>query len=156
MREMTQEEIRTVIENQPWATICTVSPDGEPYAIEATPFLLEADLIGFMINPRGTTKKNLDNNPKILIKYSYSKEDLQDWAGVSCFGCGEFSEDKDLLQKGWDLLEKIMQTDYSKVSQKFIDNKIPTPLLTIRISRMSGRCSAAPKEPMLLPWTKHA
>ncbi len=149
---MTPEEMQSVIEHQHWATICTVSPDDKPYAVEATPFLLEPDCIGFMINPNGTTRKNLLQHPDILIKYTYSSADLADWAGVSCFGTGSFCEDKDTIAKGWQLLGKIMQTDYSKAAERFLDGLMPSPLLLAKISQTTGRCSAKPKEAMVFPW----
>jgi len=58
MRAMTPAEIMQVIERVRWAVICTVCPDSSPYAIEATPYRDAEDLC-FMINPRGTTRRNL-------------------------------------------------------------------------------------------------
>ncbi len=156
MREMTAEEIRNMIKNKPWATICTVCNGQEPYAVEATPFLLADDQIGFMINPRGTTRKNLLANPQVLIKYTYSSPDLKDWAGVSCFGRGEFCEDKETIANGWKILGKIMNEDYSKAAERFAKEKMSSPLFIAHISRTTGRCSAKVREEMIFPWGKTA
>ncbi len=152
MRKMTSEEMQEVITHQHWASICTVSPEGQPYAIEATPFMLEPDCIGFMINPRGTTKKNLMERPDVLIKYTYSSPDLMDWAGVSCFGKGEFCQDSETIAKGWELLGEIMKTDYSRMAERFAKGSLPSPLFLARITETTGKCSAKPKEEMNFPW----
>ncbi len=149
---MTQEEAQAVIDNLPWASICTVSPEGQPYAIEATPFRLEPDQIGFMINPRGTTKKNLLNHPDVLIKYTYSSPDLTDWAGVSCFGTGEFCEDRETIARGWKLLGEIMNTDYSKIAGRVLSGKVSSPLFVAHITKITGRCSAKVREKIIFPW----
>jgi hypothetical protein len=47
MREMTTAEIEFVLAHVKWATICTVAPQGRPYAIEATPYREEYDILIF-------------------------------------------------------------------------------------------------------------
>ncbi len=152
MRKMTPEENQAVIDHLAWASICTVSPEGCPYAIEATPFRLEPDCIGFMINPRGTTQKNLLGRPDVLVKYTYASPDLTDWAGVSCFGTASFCEDQERIALGWKLLGEVLGTDYSKAAERFATGKMASPLCEIRVTEITGRCSARPKEIMPFPW----
>ena len=66
MRPMTDEEIATLVRRSKWATICSASSEGVPYAVEATPYSDGGDVC-FMINPRGGTWKNLCSNPKVLL-----------------------------------------------------------------------------------------
>lgn len=42
-------------------------PDHTPYAIQVTPYWDGGD-IWFMINPRGLTRRNLEQNPNVLVK----------------------------------------------------------------------------------------
>jgi len=44
MRKMTQEEINQALKQGKWATICSVTPEKSPYAIEATYFLYEKNI----------------------------------------------------------------------------------------------------------------
>jgi hypothetical protein len=81
MRAMTESEIDKLVLESKWATIITVSPDGSPYAIEATPFELDGDVC-FMINPNGTTKKNVDHSERVLLKYTMTDKELRGWAKI--------------------------------------------------------------------------
>ena len=141
---MSPEEMQGVINACKWATICTVSEDGSPYAIEATPFYMDGCHC-FMINPRGGTWKNLNHNARVLLKYTRAAGDLSSWAGVSCLGTGEFIIDEDALREGWRLLGEVMGADYSNAADTFARCKDRSPLFRVRVEAFTGRCSA-PKE----------
>ena len=87
MRKMTASEMEKAVRSCRWASICTVMPEGKPYAIEATPFF-DGDRICFMINPHGVTAHNIQSNPNVLLKFTQTNPDLSNWLGVSCFGRG--------------------------------------------------------------------
>lgn len=140
MRKMTKSEINKLVENFNWATICTVGPDGMPYAIEAT-YFIDGENIGFMINPRGTTIQNLVHNSNLLLKITQTSEDLSKWAGVSLFGQGQNVTEPSEIKKGWDLLGKVMNTDYSSAAEKFSVSNRKSPYIYCRISQSTGRCS---------------
>ena len=152
---MTPEEMQTVIAKCSWVSICTVSPDGKPYAIEATPFVMPSaaqDTVCFMINPRGGTWKNLQTNPHVLLKYTFTHGGLHHWAGVSCFGTGEFVNNADAIREGYRVLGEMLGQDYSGAGEKFARITERTPLLQVRVLEVTGRCSApkdAPFEPFL-------
>lgn len=150
MRKMTEQEIRKMIDACNWATICTVSPEQKPYAIEATPFPLEGD-VGFMLNPHGGTRKNIQANKNVLLKYTYTVPDLSAWAGVSCFGQGEFVTDPDVMRRGWESLGEIMNEDLSKAADRFCANPERSPMLLVRVGEMTGQCSAKHDEAMHFP-----
>ncbi len=150
MRAMTREEISALIERCLWATVCTVSPEGRPYAVEATPFPM-AGRTCFMINPRGGTWKNLQHNDRVLLKYTLAGADLSFWAGVSCFGRGEFLKDEAALREGWRLLGKVVRADYSRASETFARCEERTPLFCVRVEERTGRCNAAKGEPLIFP-----
>lgn len=75
MRKMTEAEIKEVIDCSNWATICTVTPDCMPYAIEAT-YFIDGENIGFMVNPRGRTMQNIKVRPEPLLKITLVEKDL--------------------------------------------------------------------------------
>lgn len=144
MRRMSKEEILQTIKACNWATICTCSEAGEPYAVEATPFYING-ATGFMINPRGGTWRNLQNNTKVLLKYTLTAPDLSGWIGVSCTGEGAFITDPEAIREGWKLLGEVMGQDYSGAAEKFSKKTSHSPFLSVKVRSMSGRCSA-PKE----------
>lgn len=150
MRKMTEQEMLEVISISNWVNICTVSPDNRPYAIEATPFPFDGH-VAFMINPRGTTYRNLLTNKNLLLKYTYSKPDLSAWAGVSCYGEGEFIHDPDLIHRGWMEFGELLKWDLRKSADRFSKNPERSPMLLARISEMTGRCKAKPGEAMHFP-----
>ncbi len=67
MRPMTKEEIVDLIQDHRWTTLCTVTPDGEPYAIEFSYFLMDGCVCG-MIHPDGKTSENLKHQPRVCLK----------------------------------------------------------------------------------------
>ena len=147
---MTPGEMRLVISRCNWATICSVGEDSSPYAIEATPFFMGSAHC-FMINPRGGTWKNLRGNPQVLLKYTLATGDLSVWAGVSCRGAGEFVQDENALREGWGLLGKVLGADYSQAAEKFAHCTDRSPLFRVPAPTMTGRCSAAKNEALVLP-----
>lgn len=150
MRPMTHEEAQTVIRRCKWATICTVSENGAPYAVEATPFYMEGRHC-FMINPRGGTWKNVRGGSRVLLKYTLTTDDLDFWAGVSCSGTGEFVLDSEALRQGWRRLGEVMGADYSEAARRFERLKDRSPLFCVRVEETTGRCSAPRGEAMRLP-----
>ncbi len=149
MRAMTPDEIQAVIGSTKWATICTVSPEGMPYAIEATPFSYHSHLC-FMVNPRGSTWRNLQSNPNVLLKFTRAADNLSWWAGVSCFGTGCFDSDPEAIRSGFVLLGGIMQADYAAAGERFSLNPKRSPMLRVTVAAATGRCSAQHGQPLIL------
>lgn len=148
MRPMREEEMRCVVARAKWATICTVDESGGPYAIEATPFLME-DCVCFMISPRGGTFKSVSVSDRVLLKFTLTWDDMAGWAGVSCFGRGRFVADDALLARGWRLLGQALGQDFSAALARFA-GKAESPLFMVGVERMTGRCSARAGEELPL------
>ncbi|MDO4767211.1 MAG: pyridoxamine 5'-phosphate oxidase family protein [Pseudomonadota bacterium] len=146
MRPMTDEEIATLVRRSKWATICSASSEGVPYAVEATPYSDGGDVC-FMINPRGGTWKNLCSNPKVLLKYTLTNSRLTWWAGVSAFGTGRFDPDPEAISRGFLLLGEVMGEDYSGAASRPSRPGF-SPLLRVTVEQWTGRCSAAPDTPL--------
>ena len=145
MRVLTAEEMALLVDSCKWATICTVSPEGRPYAVEATPYHDGEDTC-FMINSRGGTWRSLQANPQVLLKYTLTNRSLSWWAGISGHGVGRFDPDPDAIRRGFDLLGMVMDTDYSKAGQHHSSQAERSPLLRVTIHKYTGRCSAGADE----------
>jgi nitroimidazol reductase NimA-like FMN-containing flavoprotein (pyridoxamine 5'-phosphate oxidase superfamily) len=128
-----------------WATICTVTHEGNPYAIEATPFF-DGETICFMINPRGSTARNIQKNTDVLLKFTQTNSDLSKWFGVSCFGQGFFVREVENIRRGWGLLGRVMKADYSLAAEKYSANPKLSPLFCVKIAKMTGRSSSKARE----------
>ncbi|MCG8471017.1 MAG: pyridoxamine 5'-phosphate oxidase family protein [Desulfobacterales bacterium] len=157
MRKMKETEIDLMLQHAGWATICTVNEDGTPYAVEAT-YFKDNDALGFMINPRGTTAKNIKARPSVLLKLTTSDGPMHNWAGVSLFGMGKMVTEAKAIGRGWDLLSAAMKTDYSAAKEKFIKSPEKSPFLRIAIEKRTGRCSARVNQEINwpYPWDKDA
>ncbi|MDR3153873.1 MAG: pyridoxamine 5'-phosphate oxidase family protein [Deltaproteobacteria bacterium] len=151
MRALTPEEIDKLARKAKWATIVTVSPDGSPYAIEATPFFL-GDAVCFMINPNGGTRRNIDRLDRVLLKITFASRDLSLWAGVSLEGTGSFSADPETIVKGWAALGEVMGEDYARAAERFSQTPERSPLFMVKVDGSSGRCSARAGEEMPDYW----
>jgi len=147
MRALTPEEIAQVIERVRWAVICTVCPDSSPYAIEATPYLDNGSMC-CMINPRGTTWRNLQENQHVLVKLTLSSPCLSSWAGVSCVGTGIFDSDPQSIREGFTALGSVLGVDYSAAGEKYARTPERSPLLRMTFTGSSGRCSNMPGQPI--------
>lgn len=139
MRSMTSTEIQSMVDRVRWSTICTVSPDGRPHAIEATPFRDMADIC-FMINPAGQTRRNVASNPAVLLKFTLADWDLSGWAGVSLEGEGRFDENPVSIRRGFARLGKIMGGDYTSAGIAHSRKGGSSPMLRVTVREMSGRC----------------
>ena len=151
MRRMKDEEMRTAITLGNWATICTVGQGMEPYGVEATYFTnTGADekitRLCFMINPRGTTMKNLSISSKVMLKITLATRDLHTWIGVSCFGTGRVETSPEAILLGWNLLGQTMGTDYSAAAEKFSRPGKASPMLVVDVEKITGRCSHSKRE----------
>ncbi|MDR1083480.1 MAG: hypothetical protein LBP22_01170 [Deltaproteobacteria bacterium] len=145
MRALTQEEILKVVKKNIWATIITVRSDGVPYAIEATPFETETETC-FMINPNGTTARNLKTSDHVLLKYTMASGDLEEWIGISCLGTGRFVHEKDEIVEGWRLLGLVLGLDFSSAADRFAKTPERSPMLAVKVHQRTGRCSFRPGE----------
>lgn len=140
MRKMNKKEIKDFINTHTWATLCTVSAEGSPYAIEFNYFLLNGYICG-LIKPNGTTAKNIAANPDVCLKMCRTDDSSREFTAASVFGKGEFVHDEEGVIKGWDLLEerlKLPQGTYEKYKEKFIKKKNKYPMFRMKPERMTG------------------
>lgn len=153
MRKMAEEEIWDLVTSSNWATICTTGPEGRPYAVEATHFVTGRSL-GFMINPRGRTMRNIEERPDVLLKITRAADDLSSWAGASLFGTARRVTEPDAIAEGWRLLEAVTGADYSKAAAKFTDAGEASPYLLCEITEWTGRCNL-PSQPESFTQASH-
>lgn len=140
MFKMEEDQMKRLLERCAWGTLATTGPDGQPYAIEFTYFMMDGRICA-MINPKGTTAKNISKNPKLCFKVCLSDPLCRKFEALSCFGTGSFEQDREIMKRGWDLLEKRLSYDpgtYSKAKEKFSDPELPSPLFKMTIENMTG------------------
>ncbi len=144
MRKMTQKEIKDFVDNHTWATLCTVSAEGNPYAIEFSYFMLDGCICG-LIKPKGTTAAHIAHNPKVCLKMCKTDDSNREFTAASCFGRAEFVDDPEGVLKGWDLLEKrlkLPEGTYGIYKEKFMKKKNKYPLFRVKIENMTGITTA--------------
>ncbi|MFP4533164.1 MAG: pyridoxamine 5'-phosphate oxidase family protein [Desulfobacterales bacterium] len=141
---MIEPEIRQALNLRKWATICTVDANQMPYAVEATYFMPDAGQMNFMINPRGTTVRNIQKNQHVLVKVTLTDPSLSRWAGISVFGKALMERSPEKIRHGWALLGQVMDADYSDAAERFARTPEKSPLFVVEIREMTGRCSAGP------------
>jgi len=140
MRKMKLSEIKKFIHNHTWATLCTVSAEGTPYAIEFNYFLLDGYICG-LIKPSGITAKNIANNPNVCLKMCRTDDSSRNFQAVSVFGRAEFVQDEEAVLKGWDLLEArlgLPKGHYAKFKEKFLHKRNKYPILRIKPQKLTG------------------
>jgi len=146
MRDMKPEEIEEVLKRCEWGTLCTVDEEDKPYAIEYC-FDYHDGAIWGVINPKGTSAKNLAQNSNVLFKViDYKKVDY--WWAISCFGRAEFLRTFDDVEKGFKLIEKKLRLEegrFDKYIEKFRNKPENSPTLRITIEKKTGRCEKAPE-----------
>ncbi|MBE9581512.1 MAG: pyridoxamine 5'-phosphate oxidase family protein [Proteobacteria bacterium] len=145
---MKQKEMRNLINKHAWATLCTVDPEGKPYAIEFTYFLMDGYICG-LINPRGATARNIRHGPNVCLKMCRADELCKEFQAVSCFGTGEFVDDREAIGRAWDLLERklnLPEGAYHGHKGKFMDKRKKSPLFRMKPEKITGVTST--REPL--------
>jgi nitroimidazol reductase NimA-like FMN-containing flavoprotein (pyridoxamine 5'-phosphate oxidase superfamily) len=140
MKKMNQGEIKDFVNTHAWATLCTVSAEGKPYAIEFNYFLLDGFICG-LIKPKGTTAAHIAHNPNVCLKMCKTDDSCREFTAASCFGRAEFVDDPEGVVKGWDLLEerlKLPKGHYAKFKEKFIKKKNKYPMFRMKPEKMTG------------------
>jgi len=137
---MKVSEIKEFIQGHTWATLCTVSEEGTPYAIEFSYFLLDGNICG-LIKTSGITARNIANAPNVCLKMCRTDDSCREFTAVSVFGRGEFVHDEEAVLKGWDLLEQRLRLPsgtYSKFKERFMNKKKKYPIFRVKPEKMTG------------------
>lgn len=148
MFKMKQEDMLALIERRKWGTLCTVSDDGTPYAIEFSYFLIDGDICG-MINPHGTTSRNIERDQRVLFKICESDDNCRAYQAVSVYGTAEYVQDRAVVSQAWDELERQLGLEagtYGKFKAKFSDPALKSPLFRLRADRLTGRANWSEKD----------
>jgi nitroimidazol reductase NimA-like FMN-containing flavoprotein (pyridoxamine 5'-phosphate oxidase superfamily) len=101
---MEEKQIKDLMKRCTWGTLTTVDENCNPYAIEFTYFMMDGKICA-LINPNGTTAKNLEKNSNVCFKICLSDPMCKNFEAVSCFGKGFFEQDKEILGIAWDELD---------------------------------------------------
>lgn len=138
---MTPDEIQRLLNEVTWGTVCSVTPEGEPYAVEFTYFEDGGDFCG-IINPSGTIAACVRHQPKVCLKVCESSRLSTGYRGASLFGMAALVETKEPeeMVRLWKVLEMRMKKPgcFAAASEKYSKVGNLLPVLRINVDRRSG------------------
>ena len=142
MRKTNEQEAKDLLKEFSWGTLCSVTPEGNPYAIEFS-YFTENDKIYAIINPRGQTSKNIKVNKNICFKICDTDKNNKKYRAISCFGTAKFSSPntQEKIVDAWKKLGIALgktETGFKGVWNRFSPSEKPLPLLEITIENISG------------------
>jgi nitroimidazol reductase NimA-like FMN-containing flavoprotein (pyridoxamine 5'-phosphate oxidase superfamily) len=142
MRKLKEEEFEPFIANFAWGTLCTVTSDGKPYAIEFSYFYQDGKIYA-IINPKGTTGMNIAENNSVCFKICETDAKNRKYRAVSCFGTAKYRppETEEGIIAAWKDLAIALgrkETAFKGVWHRFDPVSKPLPLLEITIDKITG------------------
>jgi len=142
MRKLKEEEFEKFIANFAWGTLCTVTSDGNPYAIEFSYFYKNKKIYA-IINSKGTTATNISKNNSVCFKICETDAKNRKYRAVSCFGAAKYQTPKTeegIIEAWKDLAIALGRKDtaFKGVWERFDPIHKPLPLLEITIDNITG------------------
>ena len=149
MRKMTDNEIQRLLDEVTWGTLCSVTPKGEPYAVEFTYFEDGGDFCG-IINPSGTIASCIRHQSTVCLKVCESSRLSTGYRGASLFGTASLVDpnNPEEMARIWKVLETRMKKPgiFAKAAEKYSQPGKRLPILRIQVERRSGVTSWPEKE----------
>lgn len=143
MRKIKESEAYDLLKQFHWGTLCTITPDYNPYAIEYSYFLDEEQTICGIVNPKGQTSKNIAFNPEVCFKVCDTDKINRQYRAISCFGKAYY--DSPSTQEGivnaWKQLARSLsrpEDHFKGAYKRFQLPNRPLPLLKIKVERITG------------------
>ncbi len=142
MRKMTESESIKLRKEYCWGTLCTVSKDNFPYAIEFS-YFVKNEKIYAIINPRGETAQNLANNANVCFKICDTDKKNMKYRSISCFGTAKYAPpetQEDIIQAWKDLAVALgrKETGFKFAWERFTPAGKQLPLLEKSINKITG------------------
>ncbi|OGL41803.1 MAG: hypothetical protein A2149_02690 [Candidatus Schekmanbacteria bacterium RBG_16_38_11] len=147
MRDMTEKEIRDLIEDWTWGTIIAVD-DGKPYAIEVS-YGSDEKNIYCGSRPNGKMAKILRKNPEIIFKICDADKFYPNWRGVSVFAKAEILSKKENIMYGIRQIAKRViygakrinrsEEEFLKIGERMAAKPEAGNALRIPIEKFTGR-----------------
>jgi len=149
MRRMADDEIQRLLDEVTWGTLCSVTPEGEPYAIEFTYFEDGGDFCG-IINPSGIIAACIRHQTSVCLKVCESSRLSTGYRGASLFGAAALVETKEPeeMARIWQVLETRMKKPgiFAIAAEKYSQPGNLLPILRIQVERRSGVTSWPERE----------
>lgn len=149
MRKMLNGEIQRLLDEVTWGTLCSVTPEGDPYAIEFTCFEDEEEICG-LIHPEGRIAACIRHQPKVCLKVCESSRLSTGYRGASFFGTAALVEPEspEEMQRIWAVLEARMKKPgaFAAAAEKYSKPGNFLPVLRIKVNRRSGVTSWPKRE----------
>jgi nitroimidazol reductase NimA-like FMN-containing flavoprotein (pyridoxamine 5'-phosphate oxidase superfamily) len=149
MQEMSNEEIRSFVEEWTWGTIIAVNGD-EPYAIEVS-YGSDGKHIYCGSRPDGIMAKCIKANPNVIFKICDADKHYPTWRAVSVFGKAErLTNKEDILYGMRAIAKRVIYTakktvrseeDFEKIGEMLASKPEASSAIRIPIEKFSGRLS---------------
>jgi len=144
MRAMTDHEMRELMDAVNWGTLCAVSPESRPYAIELT-YVHVGDWLYGMIRPNGTMAKYLQTNPEVCFKVCDVKGVSGSYRAMTLLGTARIAvlKRKEEVHLIWSMLETRMSAPgiFDRYRELSEEKMTTLPILEIAVRSRSGICS---------------
>jgi nitroimidazol reductase NimA-like FMN-containing flavoprotein (pyridoxamine 5'-phosphate oxidase superfamily) len=147
MQKMSDEEIRSFIEEWTWGTIIAVNGD-EPFAVEVS-YGSDGKHIYCGTRPGGIIAKCIKANPKVIFKICDADKHYPTWRAVSVFGKVErLTNREDILHCMRTIGKRVLYTakkktrseeEFEKIGEMLASNPESSTAIRIPIEKFSGR-----------------
>jgi len=141
MRSMTPVEILCLLDELTWGTLCTILPQGTPYAAEAT-YLYRDDEIICLSHSQGMTGDRIRHCPSVCFKVCESHRLSRYFRAVTLFGTAAFVEPQNghEMVRLWEQIEQRLKSPdlYPKPKQHCRNEGKLYPVLRIKVDHRSA------------------
>lgn len=143
MRNMTEKEIRDLIEEWTWGTLIAVD-ENAPYAVENT-YGSDGKYIYCGSMPGGRMARCIKKNPNVVYKICDAQKNYREWKAVIVEGKAERITKKEDMLYGMRLIAKrrgFPENHYDSIADIMAAKLEESNFIRILINNIGGRCSS--------------
>ena len=143
MKDMTDKEIRALIEEWTWGTLIAVEGD-KPYAIENT-YASNGKYIYCGSMPGGRMARYIKKNPNVVYKICNAEKDYREWKAVIVEGRAERLTKKEDMLYAMRLIAKkrgLPENHYDSIADLMASKPEEANCIRIPIQNIGGRSSS--------------
>jgi nitroimidazol reductase NimA-like FMN-containing flavoprotein (pyridoxamine 5'-phosphate oxidase superfamily) len=143
MKDMTEKEIKDLIEQWTWGTLIAVEGD-KPYAIENT-YGSDGKYIYCGSMPGGRMATCIKKNPNVVYKICNAEKDYREWKAVIVEGKAERLTKKEDMLYAMRLIAKkrgLPENHYDSIAEIMAQKAEESNCIRIPLDKVGGRCSS--------------
>ena len=143
MKDMTEKEIKDLIEQWTWGTLIAVD-DNKPYAIENT-YGSDGKYIYCGSMPGGRMATCIKKNPNVVYKICNAEKDYREWKAVIVEGKAERLTKKEGMLYATRLIAKkrgLPENHYDSIAEIMAQKAEESNCIRIPLDKVGGRCSS--------------